>query len=194
MTAEGDHKHDPDAAGDPLSQHVAHTVETVASVHSRVQGQVTRHQRAIDVLTAALGRPRTLYIIIGIVAGWCIGNSLLTSPIDPPPFFWLQGSMGLSAILMATVILITQNRQTREAEQRAQLDLQVNLLVEKKVAKLIDLIEELRRDLPNVKNRVDEAANAMTKTVDAVAVLSALEQTIDDPTGPKQAPVSHQSK
>lgn len=190
MTAEGDER----AAGDPLSQHVAHTVETVASVHSRVQGQVTRHQRAIDVLTAALGRPRTLYIIIGIVVGWCVGNSLLTSPIDRPPFFWLQGSMGLSAILMATVILITQNRQTREAEQRAQLDLQVNLLVEKKVAKLIDLIEELRRDLPNVKNRVDEAANAMTETVDAVAVLSALEQTIDDPAGQKQDAGSTQSK
>lgn len=180
--APGDPLSQPEhAGGDPLSQHVAHTVETVASVHSRVQGQVTRHQRAIEVFTTALGRPRTLYIIIGIVGAWCVGNSLLASPIDRPPFFWLQGSMGLSAILMATVILITQNRQTREAEQRAQLDLQVNLLVEKKVAKLIDLIEELRRDLPNVKNRVDEAANAMTETVDAVAVLSALEQTIDDP-------------
>jgi len=190
VTGEGDHV----AAADPLSQHVAHTVETVASVHSRVAGHVTRHQRAIDVFTAALGRPRTLYIIIGLVGGWCLGNSLLASPIDRPPFFWLQGSMGLSAILMATVILITQNRQTREAEQRAQLDLQVNLLVEKKVAKLIDLLEELRRDLPNVKNRVDEAAKAMTETVDAVAVLSALEQTIDDPAHPKQDPGSPETR
>jgi uncharacterized membrane protein len=189
-TSEGDHP----APADPLSQHVARTVETVASVQSRVQGQVTRHQRAIDILTTALGRPRTLYLIIGMVGGWCVANALLASPIDPPPFFWLQGSMGLSAILMATVILITQNRQTREAEQRAQLDLQVNLLVEKKVAKLIELIEELRRDLPNVKNRVDEAAKAMTETVDAVAVLSALEQTIDDPGGPKQTPSPHGSK
>ena len=180
--------------GDPLSQHVAHTVETVASVHTRVQRQATRHQRAIDLFTAALGRPRTLYIIIAIVGGWCAGNALAIFPIDPPPFFWLQGGMGLSAILMATVILITQNRQTREAEQRAQLDLQVNLLVEKKVAKLIDLLEELRRDLPNVKNRVDQAANAMTETVDAVAVLSALEQTIDDPGGPKPEPAPHESK
>ncbi len=190
MTTGGDQQ----ASGDPLSQHVAHTVETVASVHSRVAGQVTRHQRAIDVFTSGLGRPRTLYLVLGIVVGWCTGNALLAHPIDPPPFFWLQGSMGLSAILMATVILITQNRQTREAEQRAQLDLQVNLLVEKKVAKLIDLIEELRRDLPNVKNRVDEAANAMTETVDAVAVLSALEQTIDDPASPKQNPNPHEPK
>jgi uncharacterized membrane protein len=179
---------DPQGSGDPLAQHVAHTVETVASVHSRVAGQVTRHQRAIDVFTAALGRPRTLYIIIVIVGGWCGGNTLLASRIDPPPFFWLQGCMGLSAILMATVILITQNRQTREAEQRAQLHLQVNLLVEKKVAKLIDLLEELRRDLPNVKNRVDESAKAMTETVDAVAVLSALEQTIDDSASQKPGP------
>jgi uncharacterized membrane protein len=189
VTAERDRAAPPD----PLSQHVAHTVETVASVQSRVQRQVTRHQRAIDVLTTALGRPRTLYVIIGLVGGWCAGNALRASPIDPPPFFWLQGSMGLSAILLATMILITQNRQTREAEQRAQLDLQVNLLVEKKVAKLIDLIEELRRDLPNVKNRVDEAANAMTETVDAVAVLSALEQSLDDPASSKPDPRGHKS-
>ncbi len=175
-------------SADALSQHVAHTVETVASIQTRVQRQMTRHQRAIDSLTAGIGRPGTLYLILGAVAVWCMVNRLLPHPIDSPPFFWLQGAIGLAAILIATVILITQNRQTREAEQRAQLDLQVNLLVEKKVAKLIDLLEELRRDLPNVKNRVDEAANAMTETVDAEAVLSALEQTIDDPARSKPAP------
>jgi uncharacterized membrane protein len=173
------------AAVEPLSQHVAHTVETVASVRTKVQGQITRQQRAIDVFTSALGRPRTLYIIVGIVGAWCAANALMARPLDAPPFFWLQGGMGLSAMLMATVILITQNRQTREAEQRSQLELQVNLLIEKKVAKLIDLMEELRRDLPNVQNRVDRTAEAMTETVDAVAVLSVLEQTIDDPSDRK---------
>lgn len=190
MTGDGNRE----APGDPLSRHVAHTVETVASVNSRVQREVTPHQRAIDILTATLGRPPTLYIIIGVVGGWLAGNTLAAKPLDPPPFFWLQGAMGLSAILMATVILITQNRQTREAEQRAQLDLQLNLLVEKKVAKLIDLLEELRRDLPNVKNRVDEAANAMTEAVDAVAVLSALEQTTDDPGRAKPEPLARESR
>lgn len=70
---------------------------------------------------------------------------------DPAPFFWLQGGVDLGALLTATVVLTKQNRSARLAEQRAHLDLKVMLLTEQKTAKLIDLLEELRRDLPNVK-------------------------------------------
>jgi uncharacterized membrane protein len=167
------------SSGDQLSKHVAETIETVAAVQVHAQRHLTGHQRAIEIFTAALGRPRTLYLIIGFVAAWCGANLLIPRPFDRPPFFWLQGIMGLSAILMGSLILITQNRQSREAEQRAQLDLQVNLVAEQKIAKIIELIEELRRDLPDVRDRVDSAANAMTESVDASAVLSALEQTLE---------------
>ena len=75
-------------------------------------------------------------------------------------------------MLTATLILITQNRQTQEAEQRSQLDLQVNLVAEQKIAKVIELLEELRRDLPTVRDRVDTKADAMARSVDAGAVLT----------------------
>ena len=80
---------------------------------------------------------------------------------------------------MTSVILITQNRRSAEAEQRAQLDLQVNLLAEQKVAKLISLLEELRRDIPIVRDRVDQVAEAMERPVDARAVLTALQGAIE---------------
>jgi uncharacterized membrane protein len=88
------------------------------------------------------------------------------------------------------MVLATQNRQRRSAEERARLDLQVNLLAEQKVAKLIALIEELRRDMPNVKNRRDRVAEAMTQAVDPHAVTTALEDTIEEisTTRERQAP------
>jgi uncharacterized membrane protein len=95
--------------------------------------------------------------------------------IDPPPFFWLQGMVALSALLMTTMVLITANRQTRNAEERSHLDLQVNLLAERKVAKLIALVEELRRDLPMVRDRIDREADSMQKAVDPDAMMAALE-------------------
>jgi hypothetical protein len=52
------------------------------------------------------------------------------------------------------------------AQQRAHLDLQVNLIAKEKVAKLIALVEELRRDLPSVKVRKGTLADAMTDRVD----------------------------
>jgi uncharacterized membrane protein len=160
-------------------------VETLASLRARAEQDVSEHQRRIERLTAGLGQPRSFYVILAVVAVWCAFNLLAPRlhlhPVDPPPFVWLQGVVGLGALLMGTVILITQNRQTRHAEQRAQLDLQVNLLAEQKVAKLISLVEELRRDLPSVRDRVDKAAEAMEEPVDPHAVLSALEDMKEEP-------------
>jgi uncharacterized membrane protein len=76
---------------------------------------------------------------------------------------------------VTTMVLLTQNRQAKQAEHRRHLDLQVTLLVEQKVTKVIALIEELRRDLPSVQNRVDSQAEAMQEVVDPQTVLSALE-------------------
>jgi len=155
-------------------------VATVASLRSRAERDLSAHQRRIEHVTALLGRPRTVYWILALVVAWTAYNvaapHLGARAFDPPPFSWLQGLVGLGALLMATVILVTQNRQSRHSEQRSQLDLQVNLLAEQKTAKLIALLEELRRDIPIVRDRVDEVADAMVEPVDPHAVLSALER------------------
>jgi uncharacterized membrane protein len=158
---------------------VLQDVESVASIRARAEQRLDKHQRMMEVLTAALGRPRTVYVTLSIVVGWVAFN--LVTPklfgwqrIDPPPFFGLQGMVTLSALLMTTLVLITANRQTRNAEERSHLDLQVNLLAEHKVAKLIALVEELRRDLPMVRDRIDREADAMQEAVDPNAMIEAL--------------------
>jgi len=160
---------------------VVEEVESVASIRARAEGRLDRHQRMMEVLTAALGRPRTVYVTLSMVATWVAFNGVTPKllgwqRIDPPPFFWLQGMVALSALLMTTMVLITANRQTRNAEERSHLDLQVNLLAERKVAKLIALVEELRRDLPMVRDRIDHEADAMQEAVDPHAMLAALER------------------
>jgi uncharacterized membrane protein len=79
---------------------------------------------------------------------------------------------------MATMVLAAQNGQRRVAERHAQLDLHINLLAEQKVAKLVSLLVELRRDMPNVADRVDSLAEAMTHAVDPRVVASALAETL----------------
>jgi len=160
-------------------------VESVASIRARAELRLNRHQRMMEVLTAALGRPRTVYAILSVVLGWVVANTIIPGVlggkrIDPPPFFWLQGTIALAALLMTTLVLITANRQSRNAEERSHLDLQVNLLAEHKVAKLIALVEELRRDLPMVKDRIDHEANDMQEAVDPHAMLEALERSAED--------------
>jgi uncharacterized membrane protein len=95
---------------------------------------------------------------------------------DPEPYFWLQGVVGLGALLTATVVLSKQNRLTKLEEQRAHLDLKVMLLTEQKTAKLINLLEELRRDLPNVRNRHDPEAAELQQSINPELVRDALNE------------------
>ena len=158
-------------------------------MHAFAEQQVDTHQRTVESLTAWLGRPQFFYGILVGAALWMLVNAaapLLHLPrLDDPPFAWLQGAVGLGALLMTSVILITQNRQGKLAERREQLELQMSMLTEQRTAKIIDLLEELRRDMPSVHNRVDLEAEALTKTVDPHEVLatleSRLEETLDSP-------------
>ena len=158
-------------------------VDTLTSLRARAKHGVSRHQRRIEQLTAQLGQPWAFYLILAFAAAWSAFNwtapRLGVRAFDPPPFVWLQGLVGLSALLMTSIILITQNRRAIHAEQAAELDLQVALRAEHKAAKVIALLEELRRDSPTVRDRVDRVADAMTEPIDAHAVLSALEGTTD---------------
>jgi len=164
---------------EPAPDPVGHTIESIAQLHTRAEQKVHPHQRAVETVTGVLGRPAFLHIVLLLVAAWVLLNvfahRLGLRQIDPPPFYWLQGTVGLGALLMTIIVLITQNRQGQLAERRAQLDLQINLLTEQKVTKVIELVEELRRDLPGVRNRHDPEAEAMTEVADPHAVLTALE-------------------
>lgn len=62
------------------------------------------------------------------------------------------------------------------AQHHAELDLKVTLLIEQKTAKLIDLMEGLRRDLPNVQDRRDPVAVKPQQAMSPEGVLAALDE------------------
>ena len=169
-----------------VSEDVARNIETMAHLQTEADRKVGRIQRTIERVTATIARPWTLNVILGGVALWVVVNTLGPSvglpQVDRPPFPWLQGLVSLSALLVTSMVLTTQRRQGHDASQRGNLELQVNLVAEQKIAKLISLLEELRRDLPSVRDRVDPVANAMAESVDHEAVLTILEETIEEST------------
>lgn len=56
---------------------------------------------------------------------------------DPYPFALLCMLVSLEGVLLSTFVLIKQNRMSQHADQRAHLDLQVNLLAEKEITKVL---------------------------------------------------------
>lgn len=114
------------------------------------------------------------------IVGWISLNLAVAwrggVPFDPPPFPWLQGAASVVAVYIAALILTTQRREDELARHRDQLTLELAILGERKSAKIIGLLEELRRDSPLVEDRVDDDATALAKPADPGAVLNAIEE------------------
>lgn len=84
----------------------------------------------------------------------------------------LQGVVTYIGVLITMAVPVPQNCLAQVGESRSHLEPQINLLAEQKATKIIMLIEELRRDMPNVANRHDEHANnlqVMTNPDDMLA-------------------------
>jgi len=184
MSARRSHS-DPDTqpehcADDSLSEHISQNVESVLALHRRELETLTASQRRLEGVSRVVGRPLYLIGVVGFVTLWIAINwgayVLNLTPFDPPPFAWLDGLLSLAALITTTIVLIAQNRQVKLELQRSHLDLQVNLLTEQKVTKVIHLLEELRRDLPMVRDRHDPQASAMQERTDTCKVVSALEE------------------
>jgi uncharacterized membrane protein len=176
----------PASAGDRPS-HLEQNIDSVLEVQKREWEQRSPSQRFVDRVSRYIGRPTYLIVLLGFVVAWIATNTLVArwgvTPIDPFPYQLLEGILTLAALISTTIVLIAQNRQTRIEQQHMHIALQLNLTTEQKVAKVINLIEELRRDLPMVKNRYDAQAASFAQKTDALQVLSAIEEVglIDDP-------------
>lgn len=164
---------------DPIGQNI----ESILAYYSQEEQKLSRLQRLVESITGFIGLPLFLGTILVFIAVWIIYNIFAPQmswvQFDPEPFFLLEGIIGVCALLTTVVVLIKQNRTAKLDEQRAHLDLQINLLTEQKTTKLIQLIEELRRDLPMVKNRPDPEAEALKQPTDPQQVLAAMDKMRD---------------
>ena len=86
----------------------------------------------------------------------------------------LASSVATLALYVTLTILASQRRADQLASRREQLTLELAIIAERKTAKIIELIEELRRDHPELRDRIDDQAQAMSAPADAQAVLDAL--------------------
>jgi uncharacterized membrane protein len=165
----------------PVSDHIAQNITSILELQQREREQAPAAQLRMERLSRLMGRPAYLVSLLTVALAWIVFNAsarrLGLRPFDDPPFEILQGLLSLIALVTTTTVLIAQNRQTRLSEHRSHLDLQINLLTEQKVTKLIHLLEELRTDLPMVESRHDPHAAALKEPTSAAKVASALSET-----------------
>jgi uncharacterized membrane protein len=165
-----------------LNEQIDQNVEAVRELERRVDRALDPATLRFKKLSTRIGQPNFLRALIATIIIWMLINlfadRLGFKAFDPFPFAILQGLIGLSALMTSLIVLTGQNREAILEGQRAHLDLQLNLLAEQKITKLIALLEELRRDLPNVSNRHDQVAEGMQESANPEAILGAMDEQV----------------
>jgi uncharacterized membrane protein len=163
-----------------VPDHIQQTIDTIAGVHIRHRREATRAHRFVEGAVAWVARPGFIALLTAFVAGWAAANLILAAKgqaFDPPPFPILQDIGTLTALYITVLILITTQREKEIGEHREQLTLQLAILSEQKSAKIIQLIEEARRDNPLIGDRHDAQAKELSVPADPEAVLDAIKDT-----------------
>ena len=158
--------------------HIEATISSIARLRAEHRDNATPLQRAFDRIAKLLVRPQFIGAISLLIVGW-VGLNLLAAALgrhvaDSPPFPWLGEAVSLASFYMVVLILVSQEREDVLAHHREMLILELAILSEQKIAKVIQLLEESRRDNPTIRNRLDPEAETMGQAADTQSVLNAI--------------------
>src|ERR1044072_1910682 len=113
-----------------LGKGVERNIEPLVQIRDHMERRKSAQDRIADWVTWFSGSMVFVYIHLAWFAGWIGINMGWTHlrPFDPYPFNLRTMVVSLEAIMLATFVLISQNRISEIADQRADLALQINLL------------------------------------------------------------------
>jgi uncharacterized membrane protein len=179
--AEGKAMPEPNSAPDDLPPHIEQSVRSIARLHADHHESATPRERAIERVTTILGRANAIVVLGVAVAVW-VGVNLLASmfgyrPFDPPPFVGLTSIVSVISVFLVILILVSEQRADALAERREQLTLELAILSERKTAKVIQLLEELRRASGEPRETTDSEVADMAQPADPEAVIAAIDAT-----------------
>jgi uncharacterized membrane protein len=162
---------------DSLNSSLKRNIDTLRRRREQEETRATRQERLARAITRFSGSMRFVYVHLVLYGGWIVANLRGIPIIRPwdPTFVVLAMIASVEAIFLSTFILITQNRMAASADRRAELDLQVSLLAEAEITKLVELVSEIaeRMEVPAAR---EGDVEEMKQRVQPEAVLDAIEE------------------
>lgn len=135
---------------------VEENVETIKAWEQAILRARSKAERLSDWIaaTAASGPVLLMHVVwFGVWIAANIGLVPRVKPFDPFPFPFLTMTVSLEAIFLALFVLASQNRLARQSDKRSHLDLQIDLLAEREMTAVLQLLQDIARHL-SVDTRV----------------------------------------
>jgi uncharacterized membrane protein len=164
-----------------LSPVLERNIRALQLRREREENEATVEERVAEAITRFTGRMRFVYLHLAIFGFWFVANLgwVPGVPAWDPSFVVLAMVASVEAIFLSTFVLISQNRMAAAADKRADLDLQISLLAEHEVTRLITLVSGIA-DRLGVKTEADADLKEITLDVSPDAVLDEIEATEPD--------------
>ncbi len=139
----------PDSSNPSIMEQVVARNITALLTRRRAQEQrMPRQDRLADAITRFTGSMRFVYLHLAVFTLWIIINlGWIPLPRFDPSFVILAMVASVEAIFLSTFVLISQNRMAAMADKRAELDLQVGLLAEHEVTRVLTLVTAIAEHL-----------------------------------------------
>ena len=139
-----------------LAQVVERNIQALLLHRRDQEGNRNSQERIADAITRFTGSMRFVYIHLVLFGSWIIINLgwIPGIPKFDPSFVVLAMVASVEAIFLSTFVLISQNRMAALADRRADLDLQISLLAEHEITRVITLVTAIaeRLELEAAKN------------------------------------------
>ena len=152
----------------------------IKSVKGRADEKRKLSERIADALTLGFGS--MVFLVLNVVwfIVWIVINVGLIpgiEPFDPFPFGFLTMVVSLEAIALAIIVLMSQNRAAKIADLREEVDLQVDMMAEQELTKLLQLVTMLA-EKQGIDLRHDDELQEMVQPSDHSQIEQALEQEV----------------
>jgi len=163
---------------EPTTVYVQNNIETILKLEKEaVQNLSTSEHIADKVRVFAGSTPFILLHILGFV-GWILINSGIISaisPFDPFPFNFLTLTVSLEAIFLTLLVLKSQNQMTKEADRRANLDLQINMLDEQETTMILRMVQKIATHL-GLEDEMSNSRKELSEDTDINKVSKKLDE------------------
>ena len=173
--------------GKRLANVVERNINTLVEIRENMDRRKSTQDRIADWVTWFSGSMIFVYIHVAWFVAWIAINLGWThlKPFDPYPFNLLTMVVSLEAIMLATFVLISQNRLSEVADQRADLDLQINLLAEYEITRVLTLVDAIA-DHMGLEVGKDPEVDELKSDVSPEIVIQEMEQKKQEKGGPKK--------
>ncbi|MEH2464190.1 DUF1003 domain-containing protein [Nostoc sp.] len=163
-----------------LSKVIQRNIRTLIRLRAKAANKRNLQDRIADAITSFSGHIVFVYVHLIWFGAWIILNTgkLGVHPFDPFPYGLLTMVVSLEAIFLSTFVLISQNQLSQESEYRANLNLQIALLTEHEVTRVLQMLDAIQ-DKMGIENDEDSELADLemeTKPEDVLVEIERLQQ------------------